>query len=80
MNQKSILSEKETVPSFQFGFANNMLKGISNKMPCSENNTSIRTNQHTPNGKRVTIVQLYLYENTKQSMKVKTVIYQRKLW
>ena len=72
MKQKSISSEEETVPSFQFGLANNMLKRISKEMQCNENNTSVRTNQHTPNGKRVTIVQLYLYENTKQSMKVKT--------
>ena len=51
-----------------------MLKRISNEMQCSENSTPVRTNQHNPNGKRVTIVQLYLYENTKQSMKVKTAL------
>ena len=48
-----------------------MLKRISYKMQCSENNTSVPTNQYTPNGKCVTSVQLYLYENTK-SMKLNT--------
>ena len=39
-----------------------MLKRISNEMQCSENNTSVWTNLHTPNGKHVTIVQLYIFK------------------